>query len=187
MDSWAEYMNILGGKVPAIPSIGPMQTSRKQMVAVSKELADATQALATYNNYLAQYYAKVGATWMEAAKKAIAGCQQTDVGQDSEKIQRMWIDTLEEEFTELFSREDFAVVSGELLNSESEVNKHLSNIAEIYSRNLRIPTRSEINDIYDEIAKMKRFLKRLSDKAGGVERIEGESESGSATTRGIQS
>lgn len=173
MDSMAEFLNILSGKGLAMPSIGPIQTAGKQAAAVSNELAGATKALATYNNHLAQYYVKIGSTWMEAAKKSTAKCQQADIGQDMDKIQQIWIDTLEEEFTKLFSMEDFAVVGGELLKSESEVNRYLSNIVEIYSQNLRIPTRSEINDIYDEITKMKRTLKKISDRVERIEHLAG--------------
>lgn len=170
VDTWLESMNMMITKIPAIPSVGPLQTSQRRIVAIGAEMAKATDVLANFNKHLGQYYALTSGTWMEATKKLLAKCPPSAGSQDLEKLQQTWIDTFEDEFTNFFNSENFATVIGNMLKSEAEFYKHMSNIAEIISRNLDIPTRSEINDIYEEIAKIKRSLKKLS---SGVEEMEG--------------
>lgn len=167
--SWLEYLNVLSSISPIIPSLGMVQTYRKRLVEIGKELSLIYKAMAEFSRYLPRYNEQIMLTYFEATRKALEKCDKENI-RDKEAIKKVWIDTLELEFAELFNSDEFGVVSSKLLNSENEMNKHMARIAEIYSKALNMPTRSEIDDIYGEITKLKREIKKLSDKLKAIEK-----------------
>ncbi|GIU70863.1 MAG: hypothetical protein KatS3mg003_0342 [Candidatus Nitrosocaldaceae archaeon] len=169
MTSWLEYLNLFSTLTPVIPSLGMIQTYRKRMIEVGKELTLIYKAITKFNEILPKYDQQIFATWFEATRKAIEKCNKENIT-DKDAIKKIWIDTLEEEFTELFNSDEFGIVSSKLLNSENDMNRHIARIAEIYSRALNMPTRSEIDDIYGEVTKLKREVKKLSDKLKALEK-----------------
>ncbi len=167
--SWLEYINLLSSVSPIMPSLGMVQTYRKRMVEIGKELALIYNAISKFNEYLPKYNQYILSTWFEATRKALVKCQEENIN-DKEEIKKVWIDMLESEFTELFNSDEFGMTSSKLLNSENEINTHISRLAEIYSKALNMPVRSEIDDIYGEIIKLKREVKRLSDRLKVLEK-----------------
>ncbi len=169
VSSWLEYLNVLSTVSPIIPSLGMIQTYRKRIVEIGKELALIYKSIAKFNETLPKYDQQIFTTWFEATRKALEKCNKENIT-DKEEIKRVWISTLEEEFTELFNSDEFGILSSKLLNSENDMNRHMARIAEIYSKALNMPTRSEIDDIYGEVTKLKREVKKISDK---LTRLEG--------------
>lgn len=154
---------------PVIPSLGMIQTYRKRMVEISKELSIIYKSIIKFNEALPEYNEIILTTWLEATRKAMNKCEEEKIT-DKEDIKKVWIDTLEDEFAELYNSDEFGVISSRLLNSENDMNKHLTRLAEIYSKAFNMPTRSEIDDIYMEITKLKREVKKLSDKIRMLEK-----------------
>ena len=163
-DSWTETLNWIQNRTPGIPAIGPAAGLARNSVTINAELAQATQSLAEFNKYLAQYYAKISAAWMEATKKVLAECPE-DISDEKarERLKDVWIETFEQEFTTLFDTEDFAEIFGQMLKSEVKFNKHVRNLVEILSTNIGMPTRSEMDSVYKEIEGIKNKLKEISD------------------------
>jgi ferritin len=101
---------------------------------------------------------------MEATRQVIAKCPLDITDEKSkEHVKKVWIETFEEEFTTLFDSEDFAEIFGKLLKHEVQFNIHIQKLVEIYSKNLDMPTRSEIESVYEEIERIKKKLKEISD------------------------
>jgi len=163
-DSWTETLNWIQNRTPGIPAIGPAAGLARNSVTINAELAQAMQSLAEFNKYLAQYYAKISASWMEATKKVMAECP-ADISDEKarERLKDIWIETFEQEFTTLFDSEDFAEIFGQMLKSEVKFNKHVRNLVEILSTNIGMPTRSEMDSVYKEIERIKNKLKEISD------------------------
>jgi len=166
--AWEDYINLLSTITPILPSLGMIQSYRKRMVDISKELISIYKSIIQFNETMPKYDQMIFTTWLEATKKALERFNKENIT-DKEEIKNIWIETLEQEFTELFNSDEFGIISNKLLNSENEINKHIANIVEIYSKAFNIPSRSEIDDIYGEVTRLKREIKKLSDK---VKRLE---------------
>jgi len=163
-ESWTETLNWIQNRMPGIPAVGPAAGLARNSVTINAELAQATQSLAEFNKYLAQYYAKISAAWMEATRQLMAKCP-ADISDEKarEQVKNVWIETFEQEFTTLFDSEDFAEIFGQMLKSEVKFNKHVRNLVEILSTNIGMPTRSEMDSVYKEIERIKNQLKEISD------------------------
>ncbi len=164
IETWADTLNWIQNRTLDIPTIGPAAGLVRNSATINAELAKAAEELTEFNKILAQYYAKVSAAWMEATRQVITKCPPDITDEKSrEQVKKVWIDTFEEEFTTLFDSEDFAMIFGRLLKHEVQFNKHIQNLVEIHSKNLDMPTRSEIESVYQEIERIKKKLKEISD------------------------
>ena len=171
IESWADTLNWIQNRTPDIPTIGPAAGLVRNSATITAELTKAAEELSEFNKMLVQYYAKVSAAWMEATKQVMTKCPIDITDEKSrERVKKVWIDTFEEEFTTLFDSEDFAMIFGKLVEHEVKFNKHIQKLVEIYSKNLEMPTRSEIESIYVEIARIKNKLKEISDN---IEEVSG--------------
>jgi prefoldin subunit 5 len=161
---WADTLNWIQNRMPDIPTVGPAAGLLRNSGTINAELTKAAEELAELSKISAQYYAKVSAAWMEATRKVLAK-SPIDVTDEkaSEQLKRIWIDTFEEEFTTLFDSDDFALIFGNLLKHEVQFNIHLQKLVEQHSKNLGMPTRSEIESVYEEIERIKKKLKEISD------------------------
>ncbi len=163
-ESWTETLSWIQNRTPGIPAIGPAAGLARNSVTINAELAQAMQSLAEFNKYLAQYYAKISTSWMEATKKVMAESPaDTSDEKARERLKDVWIETFEREFTTLFDSEDFAEIFGQMLKSEVKFNKHVRTLVEILSTNIGMPTRSEMDSVYKEIERIKNQLKEISD------------------------
>jgi len=164
IEAWADTLNWIQNRTPAIPTVGPAAGLVRNSATINAELAKAAEELTEFNKILAQYYAKVSAAWMEATRQVMTKCPPDITDEKSrEQVKKVWIDTFEEEFTTLFDSEDFAMIFGKLLKHEVQFNKRIQNLVEIHSKNLDMPTRSEIDSVYQEIERIKKKLKEISD------------------------
>lgn len=167
---WLEYINLLSTITPIVPSFGILQTYKRKLLEINKELNLLYNSILEFNKYLPKYNEYIYTTWFEATRKALIKCEENKIS-NKEEIKKVWIDCLEEEFTKLFNSDEFGELSGKLLNSENEINIHLSKLAEVYSNMWNIPTRKELDDIYKEITKLKRDIKKLADKLNTLKLI----------------
>ncbi|MEE8132156.1 MAG: poly(R)-hydroxyalkanoic acid synthase subunit PhaE [Nitrososphaerales archaeon] len=169
IDSWVDVLNWIQNRTPDIPTIGPAAGLLKNSPRITAGLSNAAEELSEFNKMLAQYYAKVSASWMEATRQVMIKCPIDIKDEKSrETVKKVWIDIFEEEFTTLFDSEDFAMIFGKLVEHEVKFNKHIQKLVEICSKNLEMPTRSEIESIYVEIARIKNKLKEISDNIEDV-------------------
>lgn len=168
LNSWLEYLNLFSSITPIIPSLGMVQTYRKRMVEIGRELALISKSISEFNDTLPKYNQQIFTIWSKAMSKAVEKCNRENIT-DKDEIKKVWINTLEEEFTNLFNSDEFGSISSKLLNSENDMNRHMAKIAEIYSRALNMPTRSEVDDIYGEVTKLKREVKKISDQLKELE------------------
>lgn len=168
---WQEYANLFYTISPVINSLGMIQTYRKRADEIGKELSLIYNSIIKFNENLPKYNEIISTTWFEATRKAMLKCDEENIT-DKDDIKKVWIDTLEDEFAELYNSDEFGMLTSKLLNSENEINKHLTKLAEIYSKALNMPTRSEVDDIYMEITKLKREVKKISDKLKMLEKLE---------------
>lgn len=164
VESWASTLNWIQNRTPDIPTIGPAAGLLRNAPNISAELANAMEELNEFNKVLIQYYSRVSAAWIEATRRVMTKAP-LDLSEDKnkEQLRRVWIDIFEEEFTNMFDSEDFATIFGKLLKHEVEFNIHVQKLVEVHSKNLGIPTRTEIESVYKEIERIKRKLKQISD------------------------
>lgn len=164
VEAWAETLNWIQNRSPDIPTIGPAAGLIRNSATINAELAKASEELLEFNKVLAQYYAQISAAWMEATTKVMAKCPMDLADEKSrEEVKKIWIDAFEEEFTTLFDSEDFAKVFGKLMKHKVQFNKHIQRLVEIHSKNLDMPTRREVESVYEEIERIKKKLKEISD------------------------
>ena len=164
IDSWVDTLRWIQNRAPYAPTIGPAAGLLKNSTAVNAELAHAAEELYEFNKMLAQYYAKVNSSWVESTREVMTKCPIDITDEKSrEELKKIWIDTFEDKFTIMFDSEDFAIIFGEMMKHEIQFNIHTQKLVEICSRNLNIPTRSELESVYVEIERIKKKLKEISD------------------------
>lgn len=168
MDSVEKLLNSLAlmRKIPQFRAFMPIRVIEVAEAA----LLNYSRASASLTSSIAEYYMLLSATSLEASRKAALKMAET---KDDEKARKVWIDVFEQEFNELFRSQRFGNVVNSIITSYADLLKSITDIVEVYFKELGLPTRSEMDSVYREMVKMKRDIANL---AGEVKRLKEEIE-----------
>ena len=88
----------------------------------------------------------------------------SEIPQDTESTEaykRVWIDMFENDFTQLFDTESFSKNYNKLVSTEMQLLKRWNTIMDIMLKSANMPTKEEIDEIYQELFNLKKQIKKL--------------------------
>jgi hypothetical protein len=144
---------------------------------IAVEMIESAAQLKEFSDSLLLYYKQLADTWFDAQKKVNAKMPQ--VPQDAEQFEaykRIWVDILDNDFTELFGSKRFGKNYGKLVAQEMELANHWNNVTDVLLKSANLPSKKEIDEMYRQMHDLKKrvsvlesqLLFRKESKADGV-------------------
>ncbi len=159
---WTDIIHLMSSKPQALTSIGPMRAFAANSKKIAVELIEINENLVGFNQYITEYYKQLSNAWGIAQKKV--NLKVPKIPQDTEQIEamkRIWIDIFDNDFTELFDSKKFGENYGNLVSKELELTKHWSNITNVILQSVNLPSKEEIDEVYNEIHSLKKRVSKL--------------------------
>jgi len=159
---WASLIPLKSKKPQALTTIGPMRAFAANSKKIAVELIEINENLVGFNQYITEYYKQLSNVWGIAQKKV--NLKVPKIPQDTEQIEamkRIWIDIFDNDFTELFDSKKFGENYGNLVSKELELTKHWSNITNVILQSVNLPSKEEIDEVYNEIHSLKKRVSKL--------------------------
>lgn len=159
---WNDLIHLMASKPQALTSVGPMRNFATNAKKITSELLDSAEDLYEFNEYLMEYYRQLSDTWSEAQKKV--NMKVPEIPQDVEQFEaykRIWIDILDNDFTELFDSSKFGENYGKLVARELKLTKHWNNIINVMLQSANLPNKQEINEVYRELHSLRKRVSKL--------------------------
>ncbi|HEY9490876.1 MAG TPA: poly(R)-hydroxyalkanoic acid synthase subunit PhaE [Nitrososphaeraceae archaeon] len=146
-----------------LPTIGPFQAFSKDFISYAQELFNIGQTLLQLQINLKEYHIEMNNAYLQAMKEVSrrAPKQYNNSKEDIENYRLVAIDAFENAFTELFGSKDFAVTNNKVTSSQLDLLKHMQNIAEKNFEILKLPTRSEVDEILKDIHELKKAIRDM--------------------------
>jgi hypothetical protein len=154
---WTDIIHLMSSKPQALTSIGPMRSFAANSKKIAVELIEINENLVGFNQYITEYYKQLSNVWGIAQKKV--NLKVPKIPQDTEQIEamkRIWIDIFDNDFTELFDSKKFGENYGNLVSKELELTKHWGNITNVILQSVNLPSKEEIDEVYNEIHSLKK-------------------------------
>jgi polyhydroxyalkanoate synthase subunit PhaE len=180
-NAWYESFQGSYGKLLHMPAFG---LSRESIEKVMHGVETLTQFVSTSNKFNAALY-KVGYEAMEKLMQNLTVLTEKGKAPDSFKeFYKLWWQTNEEAYFNLFKAESFARMMGEVLDAGTKFKKQYDEmLMEIISSNLPIPTDKDMDSLVKTVYQLKKNLReqgkkiddlyekleKMSDKGGAVE------------------
>jgi len=159
---WTDIIHLMSSKPQALTSIGPMRAFAANSKKIAVELIEINENLVGFNQYITEYYKQLSNAWGIAQKKV--NLKVPKIPQDTEQIEamkRIWIDIFDNDFTELFDSKKFGENYGNLVSKELELTKHWGNITNVILQSVNLPSKEEIDEVYNEIHSLKKRVSKL--------------------------
>ena len=159
---WTDIIHLMSSKPQALTSIGPMRSFAANSKKIAVELIEINENLVGFNQYITEYYKQLSNVWGIAQKKV--NLKVPKIPQDAEQIEamkRIWIDIFDNDFTELFDSKKFGNNYGNLVSKELELTKHWNNITNVILQSVNLPSKEEIDEVYNEIHSLKKRVSKL--------------------------
>ena len=159
---WTDIIHLMSSKPQALTSIGPMRAFAANSKKIAVELIEINENLVGFNQYITEYYKQLSNVWGIAQKKV--NLKVPKIPQDAEQIEamkRIWIDIFDNDFTELFDSKKFGENYGNLVSKELELTKHWGNITNVILQSVNLPSKEEIDEVYNEIHSLKKRVSKL--------------------------
>ena len=159
---WTDIIHLMSSKPQALTSIGPMRSFAANSKKIAVELIEINENLVGFNQYITEYYKQLSNVWGIAQKKV--NLKVPKIPQDAEQIEamkRIWIDIFDNDFTELFDSKKFGENYGNLVSKELELTKHWGNITNVILQSVNLPSKEEIDQVYNEIHSLKKRVSKL--------------------------
>ena len=174
---WTDLVHLMSSKPQALTSVGPMRNYAENSKRIAVEMIESAAQLKEFNDSLLLYYKQLADTWFDAQKKVNAKMPQ--VPQDAEQFEaykRIWVDILDNDFTELFDSKRFGENYGKLVAQEMELANHWNNVTDVLLKSANLPSKKEIDEMYRQMHDLKKrvsvlesqLLFRREGKADGV-------------------
>ena len=146
-----------------LPTIGPFQAFSKDFISYAQELFSISQTLIQLQINLKEYHIEMNNAYLQAMKEVSqrAPKQYNNSKEDIENYRMVAIDAFENAFTELFGSKDFAVTNNKVTSSQLDLLKHMQNLAEKNFEILKLPTRSEVDEILKDIHELKKAIRDM--------------------------
>jgi|TARA_A100001234_G_C12536758_1_gene347001 polyhydroxyalkanoate synthesis regulator phasin len=152
----------MSSKPASLTAVGPLRNFTENVKKISQELIESNQEIVDFNSYLIEYYKQLGETWTDSQKRFLA--KISELPQDVESMEaykRIWIDIFENDFTQLFDTESFSKNYNKLVSTEMQLLKRWNAIMDIMLKSANMPTKEEIDEIYQELFNLKKKIKKL--------------------------
>ena len=159
---WNDMISMMSSKPASLTAVGPLRNFTENIKKISQELIEANQEIVDFNTFLMEYYKQLGETWTNSQKKVMS--KISEIPQDSESMEaykRIWIDMFENDFTQLFDTSSFSENYNKLVSTEMQLLKRWNTIMDVMLKSANMPTKEEIDEIYQELFSLKKQIKKL--------------------------
>jgi len=152
-DKWNEIIQL--------PSIGPIKAFTKDYNEYFSELLVLTKTLIDLYGSLNGYWIQMNGAYTQALNNVGKKKLPNSDPWDSEQFRMILIDAFEDAFTSLFTSKDFAKAYNEVSSNQIELINCVHRIFEKNLETLRLPTRSELDVILEDINELKKNIRDM--------------------------
>ena len=159
---WSDMIAMMSSKPTTLSAVGPLRNLSTNLKKITSELTEANKEIVEFNNFLIEYYKQLGDTWTGAQKEVSS--KITKVPQNEEGLEaykRVWIDIFENNFTGLFDSKKFSENYNNLVSTELDLLKRWNTITDVMLKSANLPTKEEIEEIYEELHILKNRIAKL--------------------------
>jgi len=159
---WSDMITMMSSKPTTLSTVGPLRNLSTNLKKITNELTEANKEIVEFNNFLIEYYKQLADTWTGAQKEVSS--KITKVPQNEEGLEaykRVWIDILENNFTGLFDSKKFSENYNKLISTELDLLKRWNAITDVMLKSANLPTKQEIEEIYEELHNLKNRISKL--------------------------
>jgi len=159
---WSDMIAMMSSKPTTLSAVGPLRNLSSNLKKITSELTEANKEIVEFNNFLIEYYKQLADTWTTALKEVssrITKIPQNEEGLEAYK--RVWIDIFENNFTGLFDSKKFSENYNRLVSTELDLLKRWNAITDVMLKSANLPTKKEIEEIYEELHNLKNRISKL--------------------------
>jgi len=159
---WSDMIAMMSSKPTTLSAVGPLRTLSSNLKKVTNELTEANKEIVGFNNFLIEYYKQLADTWSVAQKDVTSKVSKLSSNEEgTEAYKRIWIDIFENNFTGLFDSKKFSENYNKLISTELDLLKRWNAISDIMLKAANLPTKQEIDEIYEELHTLKTRISEL--------------------------
>ena len=159
---WTDMITMMSSKPTALSAVGPLRNLSTNMKKITAELTEANKEIVEFNNFLIEYYKQLSETWTSAQNEVTAKATELPQNEEgTEAYKRIWIDNFENYFTGLFDSEKFSKNYNKLISKELDLMKRWNVVMDIMLKSANMPTKQEIDEIYEELHSLKKKISKL--------------------------
>ncbi len=145
----------------------------------AEKLRYAVDSLTEFNIVLTEFYAELqaaGAKSFERLQDKLAAMQAEEGAEamSFRDLYRLWWETSEELYIELFRTEEFSKLQGQLVDKGMQFRRDFQAYVEEATKELPFPNRSEMDHLYKTVDRLKREVRALRKELNELEGSGGE-------------
>ena len=145
-----------------LPTIGPTYAFSKDFSSFANDFVTLGKAMIELKSNMDIYSSLLSAAYTRAIRNtAEQAPMQLATKEDFENYRRAAIEAFEDTFTDLFTSSEFSQVYGKVFGSQLNVSRVMQSIAEKNFKTLNLPTRSEVDEILNDIVELKRTVRDM--------------------------
>ena len=161
INNWSELLKL--------PTIGPFHAFSQEIDPYLQGMLSINQTLLKLQVDLNEYWSHMKNAYSNALKETTDRAPKTfNTKEDFENYRKVIIEAFEDAFTTLFTSEEFPRVFNKVSNDQMELLKSIQQLIENSLQTLNLPTRSEINELAEEIHSLKRDIRNLKKRSEGT-------------------
>jgi|GEM_PF-1764774 polyhydroxyalkanoate synthesis regulator phasin len=130
-----------------------------------KKIADALDKFNLFNasaiEFLYFFYLPMEKTFILMQKDMEKMVAEGRMPENSEEYYKMWLKKLESHYMSMFHSNEYVSVMAKTLENMAQFKSARDSVLEDVVSSMPVPTKSEIDEMYQEIAELKRVVKRL--------------------------
>jgi hypothetical protein len=159
---WSDMMGMMSSKSATLSAVGPLRNLSTNLKKITNELTEANKETVEFNNFLIKYYKQLSDTWTNAQKEVASKTTKIPPNEEgTEAYKRVWIDIFENNFTGLFDSKKFSENYNNLVSTELDLLKRWNTITDVMLKSANLPTKEEIEEIYEELHILKNRIAKL--------------------------
>ena len=159
---WSDMIAMMSSKPTTLTAVGPIRNLSSNLKKITSELTEANKEIVEFNNFLIEYYKQLADTWTGAQKEVASRVPKIPQNEEGmEAYKRVWIDIFENNFTGLFDSKKFSENYNRLISTELDLLKRWNAITDVMLKSANLPTKQEIDEIYEELHSLKNRIFKL--------------------------
>ena len=159
---WSDMIAMMSSKPTTLSAVGPLRNLSTNLKKITGELTEANKEIVGFNNFLIEYYKQLADTWTGAQKEVSSKVTKVPQNEEgTEAYKRGWIDIFENNFTGLFDSKKFSENYNKLVSTELDLLKRWNTITDVMLKAANLPTKQEIEEIYEELHNLKNRISKL--------------------------
>ena len=159
---WSDMIAMMSSKPTTLTAVGPIRNLSSNLKKITSELTEANKEIVEFNNFLIEYYKQLADTWTGAQKEVASKVPKIPQNEEGmEAFKRVWIDIFENNFTGLFDSKKFSENYNRLISTELDLLKRWNAITDVMLKSANLPTKQEIDEIYEELHSLKNRIFKL--------------------------